>query len=50
MDSRLVAKDPTTIFNLFGLIPWDPPGFLIIDMANINGLSTCASKVKSRTS
>ena len=26
----LSAKDPTTIFNLFGLIPWDPPGFLII--------------------
>ena len=26
----LSAKDPTTIFNLFGLIPWNPPGFLII--------------------
>ena len=26
----LSAQDPTTIFNLFGLIPWDPPGFLII--------------------
>ncbi len=26
----LSAKDPTTIFNLFGLIPWDPPGFLMI--------------------
>ena len=26
----LSAKDPTTIFNLFGLIPWDPPSFLII--------------------
>ena len=26
----LSSKDPTTIFNLFGLIPWDPPGFLII--------------------
>ena len=26
----LSAKDPTTIFNLFGLIPWSPPGFLII--------------------
>ena len=25
----LSSKDPTTIFNLFGLIPWDPPGFLI---------------------
>jgi len=26
----LAAKDPTTIFNLFGLIPWDPPSFIII--------------------
>ena len=26
----LSDKDPTSIFNLFGLIPWDPPGFLII--------------------
>ncbi len=26
----LSAKDPTSIFNLFGIIPWDPPGFLII--------------------
>ena len=26
----LAAPDPTTIFNLFGLIPWDPPSFLII--------------------
>ena len=26
----LADKDPTSIFNLFGLIPWDPPSFLII--------------------
>lgn len=26
----LSAPDPTSIFNLFGLIPWDPPGFLMI--------------------
>ena len=26
----LAAKDPTTIFNLFGFIPWDPPSFMII--------------------
>ena len=26
----LSAPDPTSIFNAFGLIPWDPPGFLII--------------------
>jgi len=26
----LSAPDPTTIFNLFGLIPWDPPSFLML--------------------
>ena len=26
----LSEKDPTSIFNLFGLIPWAPPEFLII--------------------
>ena len=26
----LSDKDPTSVFNLFGLIPWDPPSFLII--------------------
>ncbi len=26
----LSQHDPTTIFNLFGLIPWNPPGFLMI--------------------
>jgi len=26
----LSAADPTTIFNLFGLIPWNPPSFLMI--------------------
>ena len=26
----LSEKDPTSIFNLFGLIPWSPPEFLII--------------------
>ncbi len=26
----LSAQDPTSLFNLFGLIPWDPPGFMII--------------------
>ena len=26
----LSDKDPTTVCNLFGLIPWDPPSFLII--------------------
>lgn len=26
----LSAADPTTIFNLFGLLPWNPPSFLMI--------------------
>ena len=26
----LSAPDPTSLFNLFGLIPWDPPAFLTI--------------------
>ncbi len=26
----LSAPDPTTVFNLFGLIPWGPPDFLMI--------------------
>jgi len=26
----LSAPDPTSLFNLFGLIPWDPPSFLTI--------------------
>ncbi len=26
----LSDRDPTSIFNLFGLVPWDPPSFLMI--------------------
>ncbi|MBA1340060.1 MAG: YidC/Oxa1 family membrane protein insertase [Pelagibacterales bacterium] len=26
----LSERDPTSLFNLFGLIPWDPPSFLMI--------------------
>jgi len=26
----LAAPDPTSIFNLFGLIPWDPPLFMMV--------------------
>ena len=26
----LSAQDPTSLFNFFGLIPWDPPSFLMI--------------------
>ena len=29
-DKDLSAPDPTSLFNLFGLIPWDPPMFLTI--------------------
>jgi len=28
----LSAADPTTVFNLFGLIPWTPPDFLMIGL------------------
>ncbi len=28
----LSAPDPTTLFNLFGLIPWAPPSFLMIGL------------------
>ena len=31
----LSAQDPTSIFNIFGLIPWDPPSFLIIGVCPI---------------
>jgi YidC/Oxa1 family membrane protein insertase len=45
----LSVKDPTTIFNLFGLIPWDPPSFMIIGIWPIlmgtNNVSS--TKVKS---
>ena len=26
----IYRRDPTSIFNLFGIIPWDPPSFLLI--------------------
>jgi YidC/Oxa1 family membrane protein insertase len=31
----LSAPDPTTVFNLFGLIPWTPPSMLMIGAAPI---------------
>jgi YidC/Oxa1 family membrane protein insertase len=31
----LSAPDPTTVFNLFGLIPWDPPLFLTVGVLPI---------------
>ena len=36
----LSAPDPTSIFNLFGLIPWDPPMFLTIGIwPLLNGIN-----------
>ena len=26
----LSDRDPTSLFNIFGLLPWDPPSFLLI--------------------
>ena len=26
----LSDRDPTSLFNVFGLLPWDPPSFLLI--------------------
>jgi YidC/Oxa1 family membrane protein insertase len=31
----LSAQDPTSLFNLFGLIPWNPPSFLVIGILPI---------------
>ena len=31
----LSERDPTSVFNLFGLIPWDPPTFLMIGVWRI---------------
>ena len=48
----LSAKDPTTIFNLFGLIPWDPPRvFNYRYLPILMGLSMYVQqKIKSSTS
>ena len=47
----LSVKDPTTIFNLFGLIPWDPPSFYDHRyLANPDGLDNVpTAKTKSCT-
>ena len=46
----LSAADPTTIFNLFGLIPWNPPSFLIIGAwPIIMGVTKYTAKTKSCT-
>ena len=38
LDKDLSDKDPTSLFNLFGLIPWDPPSFFNNwNLANTNG-------------
>jgi len=40
----LSAADPTTIFNLFGLIPWNPPSVLMIGVWPILMGITCTYK------
>ena len=47
----LSAPDPTSIFNLFGLIPWDPPYiFNNWYLATFNGFNNVfATKNKSST-
>ena len=39
VDKDLSAPDPTSIFNLFGLIPWDPPMFDYWNLAALMGLT-----------
>ena len=39
----LSAPDPTTIFNLFGLIPWDVPPYLHRLHTSASGRSSWAS-------
>ena len=48
----LSAQDPTSIFNFFGLIPWDPPSFLNYwSMANNDGCNNVlAAETKPDTS
>ncbi len=48
----LSERDPTSIFNLFGLIPWDPPSFFTDRcMAVLNGcFNVDAAKTKPYTS
>ena len=47
----LSARDPTSIFNFFGLIPWDPPSFFNDwSVANIDGFKyVFATKIKSNS-
>ena len=47
----LSAQDPTSLFNLFGLIPWDPPGFMIIGIWPIlmGGFYVGSAKIKPCT-
>ena len=46
----LSERDPTSIFNLFGLLPYDVPSFLIISAWPSNGnIYVGTTKVKSCT-
>ena len=45
----LSSRDPTSFANLFGLIPWDPPSFLIIGIWPIamGSQYVCAAIIES---
>ena len=47
----LSDRDPTSVFNLFGLIPWDPPSFLIIGAwpYRHGSINVGTAKTKSKT-
>ena len=47
----LSERDPTSIFNLFGLIPWDPPTFFNDRrLADIDGFKHVGTaKIKPNT-
>ena len=46
----LSAQDPTSLFNFFGLIPWDPPSFLVIGIWPIlMSINVGSTKIKSCT-
>ena len=40
----LSAPDPTSLFNLFGLIPWDPPQLLMLGIWHLSWVSPCSFK------
>ena len=46
----LSAPDPTSVFNLFGLLPWVPPSFLMIGVwPLLMGLDDLTTKIGTTT-